>query len=77
MKKSIEEEFGYKVNNIKIVYEESYTDIEKIELSIQKNDIEIVKPIEIGESTSSEDFSDVKKYISENYGISNDKIFIN
>ena len=78
MKKSIEEEFGYKVSNIKIIYTENYTDIEKVELSIQKSSIAIVEPIEIGTTIEKEEsFYDLKKYISENYGISEDSIFVN
>lgn len=69
---------GYKVNKIKVIYTEDYSDILKIELSLQKLDIELVEPIQIGEIEKKKiDFSDVKNYISENYGISNDKILIN
>ena len=77
LKNSIQDEFGYKVNNIKITYTENYTDIEKVELNIQKSSIAIVEPIEIGTTIEKEeDFSDVKKYIADNYGISSDNILI-
>ena len=63
---------------MKVTYTEDYSDILKIELSLQKLDIAIVEPIQIGESQKQKiDFWDVKNYISENYGISNDKILIN
>ena len=78
LKNSIEEKFGYKVNNIKITYTEIYSDIEKIEFNLQNAKIATVEPVKIGESQEyNADFSDIKKYISENYGISSDKIFIN
>ena len=78
LKNDIEEKFGYKVNNIKIIYTEDYTDIEEIELKLQNTRIATVEPVKIGESQENNiDFSDVKKYISENYGILNDKILIN
>ena len=45
---------------------------------MQKSNIATIEPVEIGKnSKETEDFSDVKRFVSENYGITEDKVFIN
>jgi len=57
LKSSIEEEFDYKIKDLDIKYDENYENIEEINIEISEK------------SENQEDYSDLKKYISENYGV--------
>lgn len=74
LKNDLEEKFNYKIENIDIIYDKKYENIEKINLKIKNNNIGDIEKIEIGNNNikqENENFDDVKKYISENYNITN------
>lgn len=81
LKSNLEEEFDYVVSNIHITYDENYENIEKINLKMQEGGISQIEKVEIGnqsaEQENNKNYEDVKKYISENYELEKEKIFIN
>ena len=81
LKNELEEQFACTVQQIEIVYDETYENIEQITLNLSENGISQVEKIEIGTTTetsqtSQNNFAPIKQYISENYEISQSKIII-
>lgn len=80
LKKNIEEEFECKVNHIEISYDETYENIEKINLKIQENGVSEIEKVEIGNQTQAKEieqnYEEIKNYIAENYELEKDKIFM-
>lgn len=79
LKHNIEEEFGYQVNSVTILYDAKYENIEKITLSIQDSNVAQVEKIEIGNQQEAQaqpekDYPDIRKYIAENYNVDKNKI---
>ena len=63
-----------KIENIEVIYDKKYENIEKINLKIKNNNINDIEKIEIGNNNikqENENFDDIRKYISENYNITN------
>ena len=81
LKNTIEEEFSYIVKNIQISYDEKYENIENIKLELVEKGVSQIDKVEIGNQAkveeSSDHYKDVRDYISENYNLDKDKIFIN
>ncbi len=80
LKNSIQEEFNCIVKTIQITYDKNYENFEKVELEIQENNISKVETVEIGNKVQNEENliheEDIKNYISENYNLNKNKIFI-
>lgn len=80
LKNDLENEFGYVINTIEIIFDEKYENIEKINLSIKNNNIQNIEKVEIGQNKKekqTDNYDNVKKYILENYEVTENKIFIN
>lgn len=81
LKKNVEEEFGYIVNDVIINYDKNYENIESMNISIKTNYVSKIEKVQIGNKTeetqANNDYSDVKNYISENYDLDKSKIFVN
>lgn len=77
MKNTIEKEFGYCVADLEIIYDEKYESIEQVKMSFQEDGISKVEKVEIGANNEqTNEFDEVKSYISENYNIDKDRIFL-
>lgn len=73
------EKLGFNVLNIKIIVDDNYENIEKIEVIIGKNNISNIEPVLINKDNltdSSNNFMELKNYISSNYNIEVSKIII-
>lgn len=73
------EKLGFNVLNIKIIVDDNYENIEKIEVIIGKNNISNIEPVLINKynlTDSSNNFMELKNYISSNYNIEVSKIII-
>lgn len=81
LKNAIQEEFGYTVPSIQIKYDETYENIEQINLQIQEAKVSQIEKVQIGNQATSQetqkDYPEVKDYIAENYEIEKNKILIN
>lgn len=78
LKKELKEK-GYLITNLKVEVDENYENIQKIDITLGKSGENItIEPIIIGEEMSekTENFSELKSYISENYQIDIEKINI-
>lgn len=71
--KSEIENLGYDVDDIKIYLDINYENIEKVELKVNKRDIEI-DPIVIKESNESQKYEDIVELINNNYFVDSDNI---
>lgn len=71
-------EMGYLVNNIKLQIDSNYENIEKIEIIISESENISISPIEINvkEEKNSNEFLNIKQYISENYNVELENIKI-
>lgn len=81
LKSEILENFGYEISNIEIKVDSDYENIEKIRVILGKKNsgnIALVEPIKIStnQEEDTEEFLDIKNFISENYEISVDNIKI-
>jgi len=78
LKNNIQQEFGYIINNIEIVYDKNYENIENINLVISSNNINKIEKIQIGNNTEKQvtrnDYSELIEYISKNYELDKNKI---
>ncbi len=80
MKNNIEEEFEVKVENLEILYDENYENIEKVTLQIIQDGVLQVEKVEIGNQTEQETsnpaYDEIRNYISENYELEKSNIII-
>lgn len=81
LKNTIQEQFEYTVKKIEITYDEAYETIEEINLQLETTAVSQIEKVEIGNNIQTEknskDYIDIKNYISENYDLDKNKIFIN
>lgn len=70
-------EKGYCVNNVSVMVDSNYENIEKIEIELSKGNNIFVEPIDIGkEPKEQEENIELKQFIAENYQMSIEQIFI-
>ena len=80
MIKSDLSELGYDVENVNVIVDTNYENIEKIEIDVeQKSKDIIIKPIVIGQKDDTDDFdhSEILAYFKEKFFLDEDKIFFN
>lgn len=74
------EELGYIVKNVNITFDYNYENIEQINLTIENNNIAEIEKVEIGNkqdtNNKNDNYQELKKYITENYNVHQDKIII-
>lgn len=74
------EELGYIVKNVSIIFDYNYENIEQINLTIENNNIAEIEKVEIGNkqdtNNKNDNYQELKKYITENYNVHQDKIII-
>lgn len=75
------EEMGYKVDNVKVLVDLNYENIEKIKIELKDNEVknqnQIMQKIVVGnEENNVENYNDILDYISKNYKVNLENIII-